>query len=350
MRPKSMILILIALTCGLVASIGISQVVEKKEVVEEVPSLETGPVYVAAVDVPIGEKLSAQTIKLEEWPLDRIPLGAISKFEDLDGRSPKQPLYAGEPILSAKLIDPNNPWGSAAQIPKGFRVMSVKVQMDTAVASLILPGDRVDVLVFLKRSAEISQTTTKTILTDVTVFAVDSKITRETTEDGTTLSAKTISVLVKPDQVERLTLAAELGRIRLSLRRSDEEGGSVTQGAGVDSLDETQSVRIATPTNPMMDVMTNDAFAGDGFVMQVITNQGVNKFTWGDDHTSLPSELVDGTAFGDDTSSQRDGLPPAASLPREPEVETKSNAEEVLDGVSPSRILLGPSSSQSLIN
>ena len=72
MRPKSMVLILIALGCGLIASIGISQVVDKGGK-DEAPEVQLAPVYVAALDVPSHQKLNAQSVKLEEWPVDRNP-------------------------------------------------------------------------------------------------------------------------------------------------------------------------------------------------------------------------------------------------------------------------------------
>ena len=54
MRPKSMILIVIALGCGLIASIGISQVMENRAV--EVPvAAPMEKIYVAMTDIPLGE-------------------------------------------------------------------------------------------------------------------------------------------------------------------------------------------------------------------------------------------------------------------------------------------------------
>ncbi len=51
MRPKSMILIVIALGCGLIASIGISQVMENN--VSEAPvEAPTATIFVAVADIP----------------------------------------------------------------------------------------------------------------------------------------------------------------------------------------------------------------------------------------------------------------------------------------------------------
>ena len=78
MRGKSLVLIIIALGCGLVASIGISQIMDKKPV-DSSHQMKMGKIYVAIVDVDINEPLNAEMVKLEEWPQDKIPEGAITK-------------------------------------------------------------------------------------------------------------------------------------------------------------------------------------------------------------------------------------------------------------------------------
>jgi Flp pilus assembly protein CpaB len=94
----------------------------------------------------------------------------------------------------------------------------------------------VDVLVFLGSGNGITSPMTKTILTDVTVFAVNEHINREVQGDGTTIQARTVSVLVKPEQVERLMLATELGKLQLSLRRADDDVPADSTGASLADL------------------------------------------------------------------------------------------------------------------
>ena len=62
MRMKSLILIFIALGCGLVASIGISQVMDRGG---SGGSLEVEQILVALNDIDIGSKLDAANVKLE---------------------------------------------------------------------------------------------------------------------------------------------------------------------------------------------------------------------------------------------------------------------------------------------
>ena len=48
--------------------------------------------------------MTSQVLKLEQWPKDKIPAGAISRIEDVEGRRARTKLYAGEPILEHKLL------------------------------------------------------------------------------------------------------------------------------------------------------------------------------------------------------------------------------------------------------
>ncbi|MDA0657754.1 MAG: Flp pilus assembly protein CpaB [Planctomycetota bacterium] len=300
MRPKSLVLIMIALGCGLVASIGISQVMENRAGQGQGEVVDMKEIFVAVADIPVGTALTPELVKLEKWPSDRVPQGWINKIEDIQGKMPKSPLYSGEPIMTAKLSDSLG--GTGERIPKGYRVMSVKVSTDTGVSGLILPGDRVDVLVFLKQSGEIVRTGTRTILRDVCIFAVDGKINRETDPDGGVVNVKTVSVLVKPDQVERLMLANQLGRLSLSLRRADDiDTDAETSGADVASLNDSITSnqggtdgllsfidkirdKPSQTSDNLGEVAANTAAA---FTMEIHTPDGVEVVSW-DDKNSLP--------------------------------------------------------------
>lgn len=226
MRPKSLALLLLALGCGLVASIGITQVMAKKSDVST-PVLDTDPVFIAIKDIPVGEPLNAQLIKLEQWPKDKVPPGALTRIEEVEGLRPRTKLYAGEPILRTKLFGKGaGEPGASPQIPKGLRVVSVKVDAVSGTASLILPGDRVDVLAHLlpNPTAGINEPTTRTVLQNIKVFACDNVVNLENMDgDGKSMAAKTISLLVTPEQAQKVTLATELGQVRLVLRSPEDD-------------------------------------------------------------------------------------------------------------------------------
>jgi len=216
MRMKSMILIFIALGCGLVASIGISQVMNR----DGGGGLEMEQILVALADIDIGSKLDAQNVKLEDWPKAKIPEGAVRRLEDVKGKFANARFFKGEPLHVSKISDQLK--NIAVQVPNGYRAMPVKVDEDTVIKA-ISPGDRVDVMVFLRRNGQdIPETGAFTILRNVRVFAINTSTERASDAKGDQASFKTVSLLVKPDHARELVIAAQMGKIMLTLRRPDE--------------------------------------------------------------------------------------------------------------------------------
>ena len=124
MRSKSLFLLFIALGCGLVASIGVSQVLGRHG--ERGRQLmETVAIYVAKSDINLGESLTSEVLNLEAWPKDKVPYGSITNLESLVGRRLRTKIYQGEPILAAKLVDRDAIDSPAQQVPPGYRVVSV---------------------------------------------------------------------------------------------------------------------------------------------------------------------------------------------------------------------------------
>ncbi len=265
MRAKSMVLIVIALGCGLVASIAISQVMERGSRGNSA-AMEMVQIYVATADIDANEQLTASNVRMEDWPKSKVPEGSITDFNEINEHFARVRFYAGEPILKLKLADELE--GPAIKIPDGHRVCSLRVQMDTAVSGLISPGDRVDIFGYFKEGRGIPQTGTREILKNVRVFAVNSQTSQETDQEGRALVAKTVSVLVKQDQVAKLMLAAELGTLRLALRRPNEDS-EVTSGenATIETLFGTRSEDADEKSSPSADTPAGAlASAAGGFV------------------------------------------------------------------------------------
>ncbi|MEX2119111.1 MAG: Flp pilus assembly protein CpaB [Pirellulales bacterium] len=236
MRPKSVILLILALGCGLVASVGINQVMANRRGNTNEPT-ETVPVLVTLGEIGIGDPLKPEMLKLEQWPKNNVPSGALGKLEDIEGRVTRVRFYPGEPVLDAKLLGKGEK-GTAASghIPTGMRVVSVRVDAVSSSSGLILPGDRVDVLVHVTENQNkgIPQTSTRTFLQNVKVFAVDDLFNRN--KDESAMAAKTISLLVTPKQAELVMLATQLGTLQLVMRSNTDESNSDAPGASVEEL------------------------------------------------------------------------------------------------------------------
>jgi pilus assembly protein CpaB len=219
MRMKSLILIFIALGCGLVASIGISQVMDRGGSGNS--TMEMEQILVALTDIDIGTKLDAQNVKLEDWPKAKVPEGAIRRVDEVKDKFANARFFKGEPIHISKVAD-NQGGNFTLKIQQGYRVMPVKVDEDTVMKG-ISPGDRVDVIVFLRRNGdEVKVTGAFPILKNVRVFAVNTNTERAIDSKGETSNFRTVSLLVKEEHQGELVVASQMGKIMLSLRRPDE--------------------------------------------------------------------------------------------------------------------------------
>jgi pilus assembly protein CpaB len=256
MRRKSLVLIVIAAGCGLIASIGISQVLDGQKKTGEV-EIETVEIFVTTAPVSGNDVFTRQLVKLEKWPKDKVPPGAITDWETIDGRRPNVNLHEGEPIVQDRLFDPNETTVAADRIPPGYRVLPVKVTADMT-SGLVQPGDMVDVLVVLRQGGAVSRTVAKTILQKVSVFAVNEHIIRKMDVEGNVIQAKTVSLTVTPDQVEVLTLAHRMGDLSLSIRPPNDDTLAMEEGTGLEKLLGGASEEVPDPT-PAQTAQQSDA-------------------------------------------------------------------------------------------
>ena len=276
MRGKSVLLLMLALGCGLVASIGITQVMAKRNSSPQAPAAEMAAIFVAMEDIPMGDLVTAQMLKLEEWPEDKVPPGALGDIEDVEHRRPKSKIYAGSPILDDQLFGKGASEGGAApRIPPGYRVVSVKVDDVSGTGRLIRPADRVDILVHLQRNPgkEILETCTRTILQDVKVFAVGDTFDLEATEGKNSITAKTISLLVTPGQAEVVMLATEMGKIRLSLRSHEDQELASVDGARPNELGRSRQPDRGNEGSAQAAPATNQSPDMDEF-LKLLNSQG----------------------------------------------------------------------------
>jgi Flp pilus assembly protein CpaB len=160
----------------------------------------------------------------------------------VEGKRCRVKIYAGEPILASKLLGPDESLGAAKEIPPGYRVAHVTVDGAVGSNNLILPGDRVDVLVFRNTgSNEMHATASKIVLQDIKVFAVnthtETQFSQTKVDQSEPITARTIALLVTPRQSEILHAATEMaGSIRLVLRNPDDDSHYVSEGATISDI------------------------------------------------------------------------------------------------------------------
>ncbi len=172
-------------------------------------------VVVAADDIQVGVKLAEHDVRVITLPQSAVPPGAFSATAKVLGRGAVLPMSSGEFILPSKLAALNAGAGLPSMIPQGMRAVSVRVNDVVSVAGFVQPGTRVDVLATGNQGNGNDRQTT-TVLENVAVIAVGKSLDRNASADGQT--APVITLLVSPDDAQKLALVSQEGRIQLSLR------------------------------------------------------------------------------------------------------------------------------------
>src|SRR5499427_192732 len=208
-RTRLLMIGALALAIGFLASISVYKNLQKG------PSDPGVEVMVAANDLQVGSKIEEHDLKIIRIPSADLPPGAPRKRSEVIGHGVILPIAKGEFILPNRLAQENAGSGLPALIPPGMRAVPVRVNEVVSVAGFVTPGTRVDVLLTGTPNGAGDQETT-TVLQNVTVLA--SGHTLERNASGEAQNTAVITLLVTPDDAQRLTLAAAQGRIQLTLR------------------------------------------------------------------------------------------------------------------------------------
>ena len=191
---------------------------------------------VAATDLPLAAKLKPEDIKVIDWPAEHVPPGAVNDPKDLVGRVLISRVLAQQPLLPGMLAAKNAGSGLAALIPSNMRAIAVRVDDVVGVAGFIHADDRVDVLVTLRPAHGGGESTTKVFLQNVKVLAVGQEIEVGDKARLHATPATVATLLVSPQDAERLVLAQTEGRIMLTLRSWTDSLPVETNGASPSEL------------------------------------------------------------------------------------------------------------------
>ncbi len=211
-RTRLMMIGALALALGFFAAVYAYKNLQAKSTGNTERSVE---VIVAANDLQVGTKVSERDIKIIRVPESDLPAGAPRRKADVLDHGVILPITKGDFILSTKLAGENAGAGLPALIPPGMRAVSVRVNEVVSVAGFVTPGTRVDVLLTGNPGPGGEQQTT-TVLQNVAVLASGHTLERSST--GEAQNTAVITLLVSPDDAERLTLASTEGHIQLALR------------------------------------------------------------------------------------------------------------------------------------
>jgi pilus assembly protein CpaB len=197
------------------------------------PAARKATVVLAARDLPVGHPVTADDVRTVEWPADLVPAGYYSQPTDVVGRGLLGAVRVNEPLLAGKLAEPGSRAGLPILIPAGMRAMSIPVDQVVGVAGFVIPETRVDVLLTIQPPGQ-TETITQIILQNLTVLTSGQVTQRNDAGDPITVGV--VTLVVTPEQAERLSLATSQGRIQLALRNMLDMEDATTQGARVSGL------------------------------------------------------------------------------------------------------------------
>jgi pilus assembly protein CpaB len=237
MRRKRILLVLVlAVLSGAIAGFAALRLLQERPVslmASEAPRISV-PFVVAVQDLEVGHMITEEDVMVLEWPSLDLPAGYLGSPPEAVGRGVVTPIRANEAILDTKLADPAGGGGLPVAIPEGMRAMSVAVDEVVGVAGFVLPGTRVDVLVTMAGGGNNREAMTRIILQNMQVVTAGQTMTRDA--NGDPVLVPVVTLLVTPEDAERLALASTQGRIQMALRNTLDLDDEETQGIRVSNL------------------------------------------------------------------------------------------------------------------
>lgn len=227
-RSRMLPVLLVALLAGGALAFGTYNYLQNVPV--KTVTVPTKRVVVANADLSLGSELRRDDLKTIEWPASTVPEGAFEDANALLGRGLISSVVRHEPILPGKLASKEAGSGLPPIIPAGKRAMSVRVNEVIGVAGYVLPGTRVDVIATQSPSNRGEDMTSKLVLSNVQVLTAGTRVEHDTKENKP-MQVTVVTLVVTPEEAEKLTLASTEGKIQLALRNPLDLESPETPGA-----------------------------------------------------------------------------------------------------------------------
>lgn len=234
MKNQTVILLIVAGACGLVAMLGVKQYMAKQNQKEEVPKAMA---LVATAPIKQGVPLTDQIVAVKEVNVEDCPEGVVTSLDQIKQRALKIPRGPGDWILLSHLTEEGDT-GMSSNIPAGMRVMTIPVDATTTHSGMLQPGNRIDLFATFREKDPVSGTQkekTVLVLEYIEVSAVEGKVYgRDPNADSA--KARNISLLVNVEQAMKLMVATRKGTISAVLRSNEDMGKTKIAELSEDAL------------------------------------------------------------------------------------------------------------------
>ena len=258
--------LIIAIACGILAILLLNiylrrkenELIYKAQQAQEAakpvqpPPVKMGIVLVAQRDIPPQVLITQSDLLIKEVPVEFIQPSAVIDLDSVIGQISAVPITAGEQILKTNLLPPGKIGKSLAQItPEGKRAITVLVDNSSKIVDLIKPGDYVDVFVLIAPPggpavAQHAETTERLVplFQGIEVLAVGGKMVakadttekKETRGGLTETGSNAVTFALSPQDAVLFSFVQEHGKIKLTLRSSEDTQKEPIKPADWDSL------------------------------------------------------------------------------------------------------------------
>ncbi len=195
---------------------------------------------VAAQPLTLGTLVGAADVKLVPWPASAPVPDSFATIEEVTGRGVISPISENEPLTANNLGGAGAGAGLPPTIPAGMRAISVRVNEVIGVAGFVVPGTRVDVMVIINQE---SGSVARVVVSNVQVLAAGTKFDQDVAKDGQAIPSSVVTLMVTPEDAERIGLASTEGQILLTLRNPLDTVATNSPGTRTPSL-------LGTPEAP----------------------------------------------------------------------------------------------------
>ena len=235
MVRRLLTVVLMAVFVALVITVG------RKPVQAEVPTRE---LVVAKENLAMGSVITAEDVRLIDFPEQAYPKEAFGSIEDVIDRSVINPVLANEPILAGRVMEKGAGVGLAPLIPEGERAVAVPISQVTGVSGFINPGSEVDILL-TGAPGKGGDPITTTILENVVVLTTGHRL--QVNANGQPENVPVVNLLLTPEASELITLATSEGRLQFVLRNPMDDEKTAAERRPARRADLYRKARLRDP-------------------------------------------------------------------------------------------------------
>jgi pilus assembly protein CpaB len=350
MNVKTTIPLAVAVVLGTVAAIVASQIVKQRPVAVRSDGSGTvmnlTDVVVASHDIAPGATLTSEDLKVLKIETPNAPANVASTPSALFTRVAKVQIPAGQMVHESLLAEKGVAGGLPGVIAPGYRAMTIEVNEFTGVAGLLEPGNRIDIVARIAE-AEGGGQMSRTIVQNVPIIAVGPNLTSKSAQatgeptpvapvvadapQQTKAIARSITVLVTPEDAEKIDLASSTNQARIVLRSSSDNETARVSGATLATLRGNASRAARDPALASAKKAASDAVFGSdstnafrkrGFHTVTVIRAGVASETDVEEAPKPADETTDAP-----TEFPTDSAEPTSAHPTTAPADTSARAE-----------------------